>query len=132
MIDAKKLAAALRLAAVRSDGWENAFHRVANVIEPEPAAEPAPIPDDVREVVREALERSLETLRVSPMTMDARCKIKEALAALDASPPEKVVGYVALDDGSRVINFTTMETLEHCRRVYPGSRIVKLVEEPTP
>ena len=130
-IDAKKLAEALRLAAVRSDGWENAFHRVANVIEPEPAAEPAPIPDDVREVVREALERSLETLRVSPMTMDARCKIKEALAALDTSPPEKVVGYASVK--SRVeLRPTIWSHANDCRGANPNSRIVKLVEVPAP
>ena len=95
--------------------------------------EPTPIPADVRDVVREALERSLETLRVSPMTMDARCKIKEALDALDASPAEKVVGFAIIDPRSPTIYSQRFESADEARRhpeCAPGRRVVRLVAEP--
>ena len=85
---------------------------------------PAPIPADVRQVVREALK-----LGVWSTVNDVSAKISAAIDALDASPPEKVVGYASIK--SRIeLRPTIWSHAKDCRSANPSSRIVKLVEVP--
>ena len=120
-----------------SNGYWDAHPCVTHIrLLPREAAtpKPAPIPDDVREVVREALEVSQATLVEFSVFGPARNSIKtalDALAALDASPAGKVVGYAIEFPWGIASGY--FDTAEAARKEASGVsdgrfRIVRLVE----
>ena len=102
--------------------------RICGLLNGEPA-KPAPTPD----VVREALRRAHEHWDDEPwLRREASNIAANALAALDASPPEKVVGYgvMLLPVELKHAVFTLQEEAEEFARdcIRMPCRIVKLVE----
>lgn len=59
-------------------------------------------------------------------------KVREALALVDKAPAEKVAGWAILDrDGTLFSHrYPSVEAANEARKITPGRRIVRLVEEP--